>query len=66
MPREIRSADAENAAASLPPDSTACAVRALSAEVRRIVAGPERPDNTLKAGIFATWPMAGSLRISRQ
>ena len=29
---------------------------ALSAEVRRIVAGPERPDNTLKAGIFYTWP----------
>lgn len=24
---------------------------ALSTEVRRIVAGPERPDNTLKAGI---------------
>ncbi|VAS68404.1 Uncharacterised protein [Klebsiella quasipneumoniae] len=29
---------------------------ALSAEVRRIVAGPERPDNTLKAGIFYAWP----------
>lgn len=29
---------------------------ALSREVRRIVAGPERPDNTLKAGIYYTWP----------
>ena len=29
---------------------------ALSTEVRRTVAGPERPDNTLKAGIFYTWP----------
>ncbi|HAF6252657.1 TPA: hypothetical protein G9E63_004329 [Salmonella enterica] len=28
---------------------------ALSAEVRRIVAGPGRPNNTLKAGIFYTW-----------
>lgn len=28
---------------------------ALSREVRRIVAGPDRPDNTLKAGIFYTW-----------
>lgn len=29
---------------------------ALGREVRRIVAGPERPDNTLKAGIYCTWP----------
>ncbi|EOE7356170.1 TPA: hypothetical protein ACKFMW_004322 [Enterobacter hormaechei] len=29
---------------------------ALSREVSRIVAGPERPDNTLKAGIYYTWP----------
>lgn len=29
---------------------------ALSREVRRIGAGPERPDNTLKAGIYYTWP----------
>lgn len=24
--------------------------------LRRIVADPERPDNTLKAGIYYTWP----------
>lgn len=29
---------------------------ALNREVRRIVAGPERPDNMLKAGIYFTWP----------
>ncbi|MGX8939566.1 hypothetical protein ACWWJF_01610 (plasmid) [Symbiopectobacterium sp. Eva_TO] len=29
---------------------------ALSREVRRIVLGPERRDNTLKAGIYYTWP----------
>ncbi|WP_353614462.1 hypothetical protein [Mangrovibacter phragmitis] len=29
---------------------------ALSREVRRIVAGPERRDNTLKDGIYCTWP----------
>jgi len=30
--------------------------KALSREVRRIVAGPERCDNTLKEGIYYTWP----------
>lgn len=29
---------------------------ALNLEVRRIVAGPERRDNTLKDGIYCTWP----------
>src|SRR5690606_20611444 len=29
---------------------------ALSREVRRIVAGPERRDSTLKDGIYYTWP----------
>lgn len=29
---------------------------ALNKEVRRIVAGPERPDNILKSGIYYTWP----------
>jgi hypothetical protein len=29
---------------------------ALSREIRRIVAGPERRDNTLKQGIYDTWP----------
>ncbi|MDU1196839.1 hypothetical protein [Kluyvera ascorbata] len=29
---------------------------ALNREVARIVAGPERPDNQLKAGIYYTWP----------
>ena len=29
---------------------------ALNREVRRIVAGPERRDNTLKDGIYFTWP----------
>ena len=29
---------------------------ALKREVRRIIAGPERPDNTLKDGIYCTWP----------
>ena len=28
----------------------------LNREVRRIVAGPERRDNTLQAGIYNTWP----------
>ena len=29
---------------------------ALSREVRRIVAGPERRDSTLQEGIYHTWP----------
>jgi len=29
---------------------------ALSREVRRIVAGPERRDSTLQEGIYCTWP----------
>ena len=29
---------------------------ALSREVRRIVAGPERRDSTLQEGIYYTWP----------
>lgn len=29
---------------------------ALSKEVMRIIAGPERRDNTLKVGIYYTWP----------
>ncbi len=29
---------------------------ALNREVRRIVAGPERRDNTLKVGFYYTWP----------
>lgn len=29
---------------------------ALNKEIRRIVAGPERPDNILKSGIYCTWP----------
>lgn len=29
---------------------------ALNREVRRIVAGPERRDNTVKDGIYCTWP----------
>ena len=29
---------------------------ALNREVRRIVAGPERRNNTLNAGIYYTWP----------
>lgn len=39
---------------------------ALSREVRRLVAGPERRDNTLKQGFTIRGPMAGSLRISRR